>query len=174
MRFVNQYEELKDIPGSALIYDTGYRKIYHANLTALLVTIVLMLFLTIPLYGTDRASGFEFYSRALKHGNRHLLFYRMLCGFVTSVIFTSLFYIMMVARYLFLYGAEDIMSEVNNLMFIALPDIRLPIILMIGIVMLVDILIVSSIDIWFIVLLNVIEKKSDKTDNLFPVTAIRM
>ena len=153
-RFTEQYERLKKIPDSELIYDTGYKKIYEANRISLLVSIVLTLFLTFPVYGADRASGFDFYSRALKHGNRHLLFYRMLCGFVTSVIFTSLFYIMMVARYLFLYGAEDIMSEVNNLMFIALPDIRLPIILMIGIVMLVDILIVSSIDIWFNILLK--------------------
>ena len=146
LRFVNQYEELKDIPGSALIYDTGYRKIYHANLTALFVAIVLMLFLTIPLYGTDRASGFDMYSRALKHGNKHLLYCRIHCGFVLSIVFTALFSLTMVSRYLLLYGADDILSGVNNLMFAALPNIKLPIILFLGIMMLVDIFIVSCIE----------------------------
>ncbi|MGN0619532.1 MAG: hypothetical protein ACI4J7_10990 [Ruminiclostridium sp.] len=153
-RFTEQYERLKNIPDSELIYDTGYKKIYEANLIALLVPIVLTLFLTFPVYGTDRASRFDFYSRALKHGNKHLLYCRIRCGFIMSAVFTALFSITMTARYLFLYGAEDILSGVNNLIFAALPNIKLPIILMLGIMMLVDILIVSCIDIVVNVLLK--------------------
>ncbi len=145
-RFLAQYEEVKDIPGSVLIYDTGYRKIYRANLTALFVPIVLMLFLTVPVYGADRASGFDLYSKALKHGNKHLLYCRIRCGFVMSVVFTALFSLTMVSRYLLLYGADDILSGANNLIFVSLPDFKLPIILCLGIMVLVDIFIVSCIE----------------------------
>lgn len=145
-RFLAQYQEVKDISGSALIYDTGYRKIYRANLTALIVPIVLMLFLTVPVYGADRASGFDLYSKALKCGNKHLLFCRLRCGFVISVVFTAMFSITMVLRFLFLYGAEDILSGANNLIFISIPGFKLPIILCLGIMVLVDIFIVSCID----------------------------
>lgn len=145
-RFLAQYEEVKDIPGSVLIYDTGYRKIYRANLTALFVPIVLMLFLTVPVYGADRASGFDLYSGALKCGNKHLLYCRIRCGFVLSVVFTAMFSLTMVLRFLFLYGADDILSGANNLIFLSLPGFKLPIILFLGIMMLVDIFIVSCIE----------------------------
>lgn len=145
-RFLAQYEEVKDIPGSALIYDTGYRKIYRANLAALFVPIVLMLFLTVPVYGADRASGFDLYSKALKCGNKQLLHCRIRCGFVISVVFTAMFSLTMVLRFLFIYGADDILSGANNLIFISLPDFKLPIILFLGIMVLVDIFIVSCIE----------------------------
>lgn len=153
-RLLTQFEELKDIPGSALIYDTGYRKIIRANLTSLFVTIVLMLFLTVPVYGADRASGFDLYSRALKHGNKHLMYCRIRCGSVISVVFTAMFSLTMVLRFLFLYGADDILSGANNLIFVSLPNFKLPIILFLGIMMLVDIFIVSCIEVVVNILLK--------------------
>lgn len=144
-RFAAQYEELKDISGTALIYDTGYKKIYGSNLTALFVTIVLMMFLTIPVYGADKASGFDIYSRALKHGNKHLLHCRICCGCVLSVVFTAFFSITTTARYLYLYGGEDIMSGVKNLIFLTATNISAPIILMLLTMMLADMLIVSFV-----------------------------
>ena len=117
-RFVGQYEVLKDIPGSALIYDTGYRKIYGADLIALVVPVVLMLFLTIPVYGADKASGFAVFARSLKHGKRKLQMCRLRNGAVLSCIFSATFFLAMAARYLFLYGAEDILSGAGNLVFL--------------------------------------------------------
>ena len=52
----------------------------------------------------------------------------------------------MVLRFLFIYGADDILSGANNLIFLSLPDFQLPIILFLGIMVLVDIFIVSCIE----------------------------
>lgn len=117
-RFVGQYEVLKSVPGSALIYDTGYRKIYGAGLTALAVPAVLMLFLTLPVYGADRASGFAVFARSLKNGRRRLQAHRLRNGVILSALFSAVFYFAMAARYLFLYGAEDIFSGAENLIFL--------------------------------------------------------
>ena len=117
-RFVGQYEALRNTPGSALIYDTGYRKIYSADLIVLAVPTVLMLFLTFPIYGSDRASGFAVFARSLKNGRRKLQAYRLRNGVVLSAAFSALFYFTMAARYLFLYGAEDIFSGAENLIFL--------------------------------------------------------
>ena len=71
-----------------------------------------------------------------------------------SVVSAALFSLTMTARYLFLYGAEDILSGVNNLVFAALPNIKLPIILVLGVMMLVDVLFVSCIEVGVNVLLK--------------------
>ena len=117
-RFVGQYEALKNTPGSALIYDTGYRKIYGSDLIALVVPVVLMLFLTFPVYGADKASGFSFFARSLKNGKRKLQMCRLRSGAVLSCIFSAVFFLAMTVRYLILYGTEDILSGAGNLVFL--------------------------------------------------------
>ena len=126
-RFVGQYEVLKDIPGSALIYDTGYRKIYGADPIALVVPMVLMLFLTVPVYGADKASGFAVFTRSLKFGKRKLQMCRLRNGAVLSCIFSATFFLAMAARYLLLYGAEDILSGAVNLVFLPVQVAGVPV-----------------------------------------------
>lgn len=146
-RFVAQYDTLRALPCSALIYDTGYRKIYSADLIALAVPTVLMLFLTFPIYGSDRASGFALFARSLKNGSRKLQMYRVRNGIILSATFSALFYFAMASRYLFLYGTEDILSGAENLIFLPFQFAEIPVAVLLTFIFLMNAIIVVCVEI---------------------------
>ena len=145
-RFVNQYTALKNNPNTELIYDTGYKKIIDANYISIVVSVILVLFLTVPTIVSDKISGFDNLSRSFVFGNKKLLIYRIKYGITLSFISTGFFFLTMIAKYLMLYGSDDIMSGMNNLTFMPVYKIEIPIILMMLILLLIDIFIVISIE----------------------------
>ena len=140
-------DTLRALPCSALIYDTGYRKIYSADLIALAVPTVLMLFLTFPIYGSDRASGFALFARSLKNGSRKLQMYRVRNGIILSATFSALFYFAMASRYLFLYGTEDILSDAENLIFLPFQFAEIPVAVLLTFIFLMNAIIVVCVEI---------------------------
>lgn len=153
-RFVNQYTALKNIQNTELIYDTGYKKIIDADYISIVVSAIFVLFLTIPTFTTDKVSGFDKLSRSFVCGNRKLLICRIKYGIVLSVISTGFFFISMTARYLMLYGTNDIMSGMNDLVFMPLRNADIPIILMICTMLLVNMIIITVMTISINIILN--------------------
>lgn len=73
--------------------------------------------------------------------------YRVRNGVILSVAFSALFYFAMAARYLFLYGTEDILSGAENLIFLPFQLAGIPVAVLLTFIFLINAVIVVCVEI---------------------------